>query len=105
MPAILLLMLLLTGAPPVAAPAVVPDSEPTPMASFKTAKSMAVLEKCLAQELADLGDQTLMQEKDASTLMIRNGEGAPLLIEIKPKLVTITTRADLETRTRVQHCV
>jgi|tagenome__1003787_1003787.scaffolds.fasta_scaffold19345141_2 hypothetical protein len=104
MPAILLL-LFLTGAQPAEPPASAPDDQPKAAFSFKTAKSMAVLEKCLAQELADLGDQTLMQEKEASTLMIRNGEGAPLLIEIKPKLVTITTRADLETRTRVQHCV
>jgi hypothetical protein len=104
MPGILLLLLLM-GAQPEAPAAPAADAQARPTATFKTAKSMAALEKCLAQELSDLGDQTLMQEKETSTLMIRNGEGAPLLIEIKPPQVTITTRADLETRLRVQHCV
>jgi hypothetical protein len=64
-----------------------------------------VLEKCLVQELSDLGEPTLMQEKGSTTLMIRNGEGRPLLIEIAPPSVTITTKADLDTRSRVGHCL
>jgi hypothetical protein len=73
--------------------------------SYKTAKTLPVLEKCLVQELSDLGEPTLMQEKGSTTLMIRNGEGRPLLIEITPPSVTITTKADLETRNRVGHCL
>jgi hypothetical protein len=73
--------------------------------TYKSAKSLASIEQCLVQELSDLGDPTFMRTVDSTTLVIRNGEAAPLLIEITPPKVTITTRASYETRVRVRRCV
>jgi hypothetical protein len=73
--------------------------------SYKTAKSVAAIEQCLVQELSDLGDPTFMRTVDNTTLMIRNGEAKPLLIDIAPPTVTITTNATYETQVRVKRCV
>jgi hypothetical protein len=73
--------------------------------SYTSKKSMATIEQCLLQELSDLGDPTFMRTVDGTTLMIRNGESKPLLIEIAPPKVTITTHASYETRVRVKRCV
>lgn len=78
--------------------------KPNPQ-SFRTARTLASIEQCLLQELSDLGDPTFMRTLDGTTLMIRNGEGPPLLIDVAPPLVTITTKAPYETRLRVKRCV
>lgn len=72
---------------------------------FKTSKTSQALEKCLIGELSDLGDPTLIQEQGSTVLMIRNGQDKPLLIQIEPPKVTITTRAPPETQIRVKRCV
>lgn len=71
---------------------------------YQTSKTAAVVEKCLVEELADLGDQTLIRDAANTTLMIRNGQERPLLIEIEPPHVTVTTRAPAETQRRIERC-
>lgn len=84
------------------------DPAPTPKAAggtFKTARTMPALEKCLYDELSDLGEATFMRSKDETILMIRNGQGKPLLVEITPPTVQITTRASMDVQARVRRCI
>jgi hypothetical protein len=98
---VLLLWLLLS--PPETTPA-----EPTANrfeVKYKTAKSRAKIEACLYNELSDLGEATFMQSEGETILMVRNGEGQPLLVEIAPPLVQITTKASVDVKQRVKRCV
>ena len=72
---------------------------------YQTSKTEATIEKCLIAELSDLGEQTLIRDAANTTLMIRDGLGRPLLIEIEPPHVTVTTRAAPETQKRIERCV
>ena len=85
----LLLWLLLT--PPEATPAA--HSHNKIAISSKTSKTRPKLEACLYNELSDLGEATFMQSAAETILMIRNGEGPSLLVEIAPPTVQITTKA------------
>jgi hypothetical protein len=97
---VLMLWLLLTA--PVANGAAPPKAAG---GTFKTARAMPVLEKCLYDELSELGEATFMRSHDETILMIRNGEGPPLLVDISPPTVQITTRASLDVKARVRRCV
>jgi hypothetical protein len=97
----LVLWLLLT--PPEATPAA-PPANPIAV-SFKTSKTRPKLEACLYHELSDLGEATFMQSAAETILMIRNGGGPPLLVEIAPPTVQITTKASAEVKSRVKRCV
>lgn len=95
----LLLWLLMTApAEPAAPPKAVGGT-------YKTARTMPVLEKCLYDELSDLGEATFMRSPGETILMIRNGQGQPLLVDINPPKVEITTRASLDVQRRVRRCV
>jgi hypothetical protein len=72
--------------------------------SFSTARTLPVLEKCLYDELADLGEATFMRSPGETILMIRNGQGPPLLVDIAPPTVQITTRASVDVQNRVKRC-
>jgi hypothetical protein len=97
----LLLWLLLSPAEATAPKA----AETKAAVSFKTGKSRAKLEACLYDELSDLGEATFMQSEGETILMVRNGQGPPLLVEIAPPRVQITTKASLDVKTRVKRCV
>ena len=71
---------------------------------FKTAKAMPDLEKCISTELLDLGDATFMRSPGDTILMIREGQGQPLIVEIAPPKISITTRASADVVRRVQRC-
>jgi hypothetical protein len=97
----LLLWLLLT--PTEATPA--GPSENKVAVSFKTSKTRPKLEACLYSELSDLGEATFMQNAAETILMVRNGAGPPLLVEIAPPTVQITTKASADVKSRVKRCV
>ena len=73
--------------------------------SFKTSRKLPTLEKCLYGELSDLGDATFMRSPGETILMVRNGEGPPLLVDIVPPAVTITTRSSRDVQSRVKRCL
>ena len=96
------LLLWLLFAPPAA------DKTPpgaNPDVSYKTSKSLPALETCLYGELSELGEATFMRSAGETILMIRNGEGPPVLVDITPPKVAITTKASLDVRRRVKRCV
>ena len=72
--------------------------------SYQTTKTIAAVQTCLVDGLSDLGEQTLMTMMDGAILMIREGQGPPLLIEIAPPNVKITTRSNSDVQARVGRC-
>lgn len=88
------------------APAAAPDStELSYQRAYTTTRTVPVIQKCLIGELSGMGEQTIMQMGDGAILMIREAQGEPLLIEIAPPKVTITTHSTADVRNRVQRCV
>ena len=87
------------------APATPDDTEMSYQRAYTTTRTVPVIQKCLIGELSSMGEQTIMQMGDGAILMIREGQGEPLLIEIAPPKVTITTHSTADVRTRVQRCV
>lgn len=81
------------------------EPQPANEQSYKTSKSVPVIQKCLIGQLAGMGEQTIMESADGAILMIREGKDDPLIVEIAPKLVKITTPTTLDVRAKVQHCV
>ena len=82
-----------------------PDPELSYQRAYKTAKKVPDIQKCLIGQLAGMGEQTIMQMGEGVILMIREGQDQPLLIEIVPPSVTITTRSTLDVRSKVERCV
>ena len=101
MAGLLLLLLLLT--PPDEDPAA--PVEANTGITYKTAKTLQAVEKCLYEELSDLGDATFMRSPGETILMIRNGQGPPMIIDITPPKLAITTKASPEIRARVTRCL
>lgn len=80
-------------------------AQPNPATTFKTTRSLSALEKCLYEELSDLGDATFMRSPGETILMIRNGQARPMIVDITPPTLAITTRTSAEIRERVKRCV
>lgn len=97
----LFLSMLLAGAAP-SSPA---TSQPRG-ASFQTHKSVALIQKCLTTKLSQIGEiVALNSDVKSTTLLLRDNSDDPMIIEIAPPSVTITTRIIHGTRKIVQACV
>jgi hypothetical protein len=81
------------------------DPQQAPAAVYKTAKTLAVLEQCLTDSLSKIGDVTAVKFDSSTTLMLREGTEAPMLIDIAPPSVTVTTRFAYGTRSLVKGCI
>jgi hypothetical protein len=81
------------------------DPQQQPVASYKTAKTLTVLEQCLTDSLSKLGDVTAVKFDKSTTLMLRAGTEVPMLIDIAPPSVTVTTRFAYGTRPLVKACL
>jgi hypothetical protein len=79
--------------------------QPQVGATFQTNKKLGDLEKCLTEKLSGLGDVTAMQSDNATTLMLRWGGEAPMLVELAPPTVKVTTRFANGTRWLVEQCL
>src|SRR5205085_863490 len=60
--------------------------------SYRTQKSYAELQRCLTDNLSTRGDVTAIAMEDGTTLMLREGDGVPMLIDLEPPIVKVTTR-------------
>lgn len=89
------------------APAMTPPetSERRPGASYVTKKSLADIQKCLTDKLSELGDVDAVKMEDSTTLVLRWGADAPMLIDLAPPKVTVTTRFAKGTRPIVEQCL
>ena len=75
-------------------------------ATFHTKKSVSAVQKCLTDKLSEIGEVVAMNaEENATTLVLRESPDDPMIIEITPQSVTVTTRFIHGTRKLVQACV
>jgi hypothetical protein len=79
--------------------------EHRPGASYQTKKSLPELQKCLTDNLSQLGDVDAVKMEDSTTLVLRWGADAPMLIDLAPPSVTVTTRFAKGTRPIVERCL
>ncbi len=110
-----------TGAPPAAPastparpPAPAPPSKPAPaaaapahdlVASFKTTKTIGELERCLTDRLSKFGEVTSVPIEGMKTLMFRTTDEPPMMIDISPPVVTVTTKFAVWTKPIIQTCM
>jgi len=79
--------------------------EQRPGASYQSRKSLPDLQKCLTDKLSEIGDVTAVKMEDSTTLVLRWGADAPMLIDLAPPRVTVTTRFANGTRKIVEDCL
>jgi hypothetical protein len=74
--------------------------------SFRTDRSLAQLENCLSKELSERGDVTAVKiDAQTTTVMLRVGTGAPMLIDLAPPRVRVTTKFLYGTRELIKRCL
>ena len=82
------------------------ETGPTPGASYSSDKSLPVLQRCLTDKLARIGDVSDLHVDGVTTLMLRNGpEGQVMVIDIAPPSVKVTTRFVYGTRKLIESCL
>ena len=73
------------------------DQEPA--VTFHSAKSLASLQKCLTDKLADVGEVVAVRsDADTTTLVLRNIPDGPMTIDLAPPKVTVTSKLTPHTR-------
>ena len=94
---------------PVAAPVVVPAGPPAPGheigAKFATTKTLSELERCLTDRLSKFGEVTSVPIEGMKTLMFRTTDEPPMMIDISPPVVTVTTKFAVWTKPIIQTCM
>lgn len=74
--------------------------------TFKSAKTLYDLEKCLTSSLSEVGEVVSVHTDFAQlTIVLRNVPGGPMTIDLAPPDVTITSRFLPETRSLVAACI
>ena len=74
--------------------------------TFKSAKSLDALDKCLTEKLADVGEVVAVHtDEGTTTIVLRNVPGGPMTIDLAPPLVTVTSYFLPETRALVAACI
>jgi hypothetical protein len=81
------------------------DPPKGPGATYRTSRSIPQLEKCLTESLSKRGDVTAIKMPDSTTLMYRETTQTPMLIDLEPPSVTVTTRFAYGTRRLVEACL
>ena len=96
-----LLLLLLLGVGGPEKPAAAPHD-----ATYKSAKSLDALEKCLTDKLSEVGEVVAVNiEQDSKTLVVRQERKEPMIIDLSPPSVTVTTKFMHGTRMIVESCL
>jgi hypothetical protein len=81
------------------------EGDPLRPTSYRSAKTIAMLEQCLTSELAALGDVTTISMEGTKTVMVRDGKLTPMLIELAPPAVTVTTKIQRGSRHLIEGCL
>jgi hypothetical protein len=96
------LLLSAMAATPPATPAAPPEA---PVTTYQTGKSERALEDCLTRALSSRGDVTAIAAEGVTTLMFRDTTGRPMLIDLAPRSLKVTTSFASGTRHLVEHCL
>ena len=95
-------MVMLSLGAALSAPAPPPQQEnPT----YQTKKNLTELERCLTKSLSKRGDVTTFNSEGIVTVMLKMDDQQPLLIDLAPPKVIVTTRAPHGTRELIKGCV
>jgi hypothetical protein len=88
------------------ATAAVAPKDPGPPATYHSAKSLAALQKCLTDKLANIGEVVAVRsDKDTTTLVLRNIPDGPMTIDLAPPSVTVTSKLAFSTRHLIKACL
>jgi hypothetical protein len=86
-------------------PSATPPEAPAPGTTYQTAKSERALEDCLTRVLSARGDVTAIASEGVTTLMFRDTTGKPMLIDLAPRSLKVTTNFASGTRHLVERCL
>lgn len=74
-------------------------------ATFHSRKSLSQLEKCLTDRLSQLGEVTSVPIENAKTLMFSSSDEPPMMIDIAPPNVKVTTKFAIGTQPIIKGCL
>lgn len=74
-------------------------------AVFHSRKNLPQLEKCLTDRLSQLGQVTSVPIENAKTLMLSTSDEPPMMIDIAPPDVRVTTKFAIGTEPIVKGCL
>jgi hypothetical protein len=96
---VLLLLVAAAQPPPASAPQGVGG------ATFVTKKNVADLEKCLTDKLSKGGEVTSVPIEGVKTLMYSTTDEPPMMIDLAPPTVKVTTKFAIGTEPIVKSCL
>jgi len=73
--------------------------------TYQTKKTLTELERCLTKSLSKRGDVTTFNSEGIVTVMLKMDDQQPLLIDLAPPKIIVTTRAPHGTRQLIKACV
>ena len=76
-----------------------------PGAHFETDKSIPVLEKCLTERLSGVGEVTAIKIEGTKSLVLQAEGEKPMVIDLAPPAVLVTTKFIFGTRKLVESCL
>ena len=81
------------------------DTTPPVSTTFRTRKGIAQLEKCLTDRLSKVGEVTSVPIEGMKTLMYSTTDEPPMMINIDPPSVIVTTKFAIGTQPIVKGCL
>jgi len=94
-----LLLAVGTQTPPVA-------PQPNPGSSFATAKAVDAVQACLTDKLSEVGEVAAMEpDRGSIILLVRGNPEGPMVLELAPAKVTVTTKFITGTREIIKGCL
>jgi hypothetical protein len=92
--------------------AVDPTNPPPPAAQqpagsvFRTSKTIEAVQACLTDKLAEVGEVAAAQpDRETTILLVRGNPDGPMVIELSPQAVKVTTKLITGTRAIIKGCV
>jgi|SRR5689334_4575465 len=96
------ILIMLGGAGSVPATPVQPASDST----FTSTKTLAALQECLTDKLAEIGEVVALKtEGDTTTLLVRDNPDGPMTIDLAPPKVIVTSRFITGSQKLVKACL
>ena len=79
---------------------------PNPGTTFATTKTIDAVQACLTDKLSEVGEVAAVQPDRGSTiLLVRGNPEGPMVVELSPQTVTVTTKLLTGARAIIKGCV
>lgn len=83
-----------------------PSASPEPAATtFKTQKTLQQIQQCLTDQLSKQGDVTAIQAEGYVTLVYQDSTHKPMMIDLAPPEILVTTDVAFGTRRIIKSCL